>query len=416
MKITNARKYILILALIILSGEIGYNLGKYEVKLAWQNWRPQYSVINRQPPSQRDVDFELFWDVWDSLSKNYIDKSKLDPQQMVYGAITGMTKAVGDPYTVFLPPEENKAFKADLGDTKFEGIGAQLGAKDSSILIVAPLKGSPAESAGIKAGDVILKVGSEETIGWTVPEVVAKIRGPKGTKIVLTILRENETKPKDIEIIRDTIIVKSVEWSIKESEDCKGGEKNCKVVYLKLSRFGDEVGEWNRAIDEIRTQLSGSAGSSIKGLVFDLRNNPGGYLSGAVLVASEFLKEGTVVQQENAGGQKRPYVVEKPGKLTTIPMIVIINKGSASASEIVAGALKENNRAELLGEKSFGKGSIQEAEDVGQGAGLHITTAKWLLPSGKGVESGLVPDIEITASDDPTKDPQLQKAIETLVR
>lgn len=395
------RQFILILALLFFAGEIGYALGKNEVRLAWQNWKPQLSVINREPPSQRNVDFKLFWDVWEQLSKNYIDKNKLDPQRMVYGAIEGMTRSLGDPYTVFLPPEENKVFKEDLTGTKFSGIGAQLGLKGERIVIIAPLKGSPAESAGIKAGDLLLKVDGVETIGWTLPEAVAKIRGEKGSKVTLTIEREKEKKPLEITVVRDTIVVKSVEW-----------EKKGQIAYLKLSRFGDGMEEWDKVVSEIA-----SPKSSFRGLVLDLRNNPGGYLSGAVYFASEFLREGTVVQQEDASGVRRISKVERKGKLTDIPMVVLVNKGSASASEIMAIALKEKGRAKLVGEKTFGKGTVQEAQDLEGGAGLHVTTAKWLSPSGKSVEEGIDPDIVVAVDEkDQTKDPQLEKAIELLIK
>ncbi|MDP3998250.1 MAG: S41 family peptidase [bacterium] len=414
------RNFILIITLMLLAGEAGYVLGKREVSFAWKNWKPQLSIINREPPAYRNVNFELFWDVWDRLSQNYLDKSKLDQQKMVYGAIEGMTRSLGDPYTVFLPPKENEAFKEDLSGTKFGGIGAQLGLKGEKIVVVAPLKGSPAESAGVLAGDFLLKVNNEETSGWTLPEAVTKIRGEKGTKVVLTIEREKEAKPLEITVTRETILVKSVEWETKESAKCllrsrseanKVQSAKCeKVAYLKLSRFGDGTEDWEKAVSEIVTQKD-----QFQGLILDLRNNPGGYLSGAVYIASEFLKEGAVVQQENAAGTRKSLVVDRAGKLTDIPMVVIINKGSASASEIVALALKESGRVRLLGEKSFGKDLIQDAQELEGGAGLHITTAKWLSPSGKSAAGGIEPDIVVASDEnDQTKDPQLEKAIEIL--
>lgn len=403
------RNLVLILALLVFSGEVGYFLGKREVNLAWENWKPQLSIINREPPPTRNIDFQLFWNVWDNLSQSYLDKRKIDPQEMVYGAIKGMTRSLGDPYTIFLPPKENEAFKEDLTGAKFEGIGAQLGLKGERVVIIAPLKGSPAEKGGLRAGDIILQVGKEDTIGWTLPEAVAKIRGERGTKVNLTIEREKEKKPLDFSITRETIVVKSVEWEIKKIANCE--LSNCQIAYLKLSRFGDGMGEWERAVSEIQAQQG-----SLKGLVLDLRNNPGGYLTGAVYIASEFLKEGIVVQQESSSAGKRTYTVERSGKLTTIPMVVLVNKGSASASEIVAIALQEKERAKLLGEKTFGKGTIQEAQELGEGASLHVTTAKWLSPSGKNVDGvGIEPDTVVAfEEEDQTKDPQLEKAIEIL--
>jgi len=344
---------------------------------------------------------------------------------MVYGAIAGMVSSLGDPYTVFLPPDQNKEAKDDLSG-KFEGIGAQLGVKDKKIVVVAPLRGTPAEKAGLRPSDWIVKVDDKETAGWTLPEAVAKIRGPKGSRVKLTILHKDDTKPVDVSVARDTINVPSVEWEIKklkikdeklkiikeECEDCK------QVVYLKLSRFGDQTtAEWNKAVEEISSKFKVQS-SKLHGLVFDVRNNPGGYLSGSVFIASEFLKDGIIVIQESVSGGKQNYSVDRKGKLTDIPLVVLINKGSASASEIVAGALQVHGRAKLVGETTFGKGSIQEAQELAGGAGIHITTAKWLLPNGKWINgSGIDPDMKVENTEaNPDEDFQLEKAMEILVK
>lgn len=417
------RNFILIIAFSLLVGGIGYNLGIHEVAVSWKNFIPQVSVINLSPPvpPAGGIDFSLFWDVWGRLEKSFIDKKALDPQKMVWGAISGMVQSLGDPYTVFLTPTQQKETKEELGG-QFEGIGAQLGIKDKKIVVVAPLKGTPAEKAGIKAGDWIVKVDGKDTASWTLPEAVSKIRGPRGTKVVLTIVHEGEDlpaeastqagKPVEIAITRDTILVKSVEWS-REARSGFAGE----VAYLKLSRFGDQTSaEWERAVSEI---VSSYQKGEVKGLVLDLRNNPGGYLSGAVYIGGEFLPVGTlIVQQEQASGVRQTYSVDRQGKLFDIPMTILINKGSASASEIVAGALRDHNRAKLVGETSFGKGSIQEAQDLPGGAGLHITTAKWLLPKGEWINgTGIKPDFEVKMDEkDATADPQLEKAIELLLK
>lgn len=409
MPLTKIRNFIFILSFCLISGGIGYNLGKNEVNFTWNNFRPAVSVTNLNPPAASSVDFSLFWDVWQRLEKKYIDKKALNPQKMVWGAISGMVASLGDPYTVFLSPQQQKESQEDLGG-QFDGIGAQLGIKDKKIVVIAPLKETPAEKAGIKAGDWIFKIEGQETAGWTLPEAVSKIRGPKGTKVTLAIVHEGEEKPQDLAITRETILVKSVEWEKKAGQ---GGQ----IAHLKLSRFGDQTNaEWAKMINEI---LASYEKKEIKGLVLDLRNNPGGYLTGAVFVSSEFLPVGSlVVQQEEAGGAKQNYQVERTGKLLNIPMVVLINKGSASASEIVAGALQDYNRAKIVGETSFGKGTVQEAQDLETGAGLHITTGKWLLPKGGWLNgSGIKPDIEVAMDEkNPDQDAQLKKAIELLLK
>jgi carboxyl-terminal processing protease len=434
MSLKTLRNISLGLSLLIFTFGVGYSVGVRGIgtNLVF----PTAEVTGKAAPKVSSVNFSLFWDVWDRLFRLYLDKKALDAQKMVYGAISGMVVSLGDPYTVFLPPDQNKEAKDDLGG-KFEGIGAQLGIKDKKIVVVAPLKESPAAAAGLRPGDWIIKVDDKETLNWTIYEAVSKIRGPKGSKVSLSIMHKNASKSAEITVVRDEIKVASVEWeeknvqcnnaTMQQCKEIKEGCANCeKIVYLKLTRFGDQTSdEWNKAVGEINQVIgqssnlpAGKAGQAIKGLVFDLRNNPGGYLSGSVFIASEFLADGTVVIQESAGGVSQKFTVNRKGKLLSIPMVVLINKGSASASEIVAGALKERNRAKLVGETTFGKGSIQEAQDLSGGAGIHITTAKWLLPSGKWINgSGVEPDVAV-ANDEakPEEDLQLEKAIEVLVK
>lgn len=418
MSLKTVRNLILGLALLLLVFGGGYKLGQRQTAFSWQNFKPQLSLSNTLTPvSFARIDFSLFWDVWNRLEKSYIDKKALDPQKMVYGAISGMVSSLDDPYTVFLNPTQQKETKEDLGGS-FEGIGAQLGIKEKKILVVAPLKDTPAEKAGIKAGDWIVEVDGKQTLNWTLPETVSKIRGPKGTKVKLTILHENETKPTEAEIVRNTILVKSVEW--KTQQCSKATRQQCAVAYLKLSQFGDQTNsEWDKAVGEINSAYQKN---EVKGVVLDLRNNPGGYLSGAVYLVGEFLPPGTlVVQQEEAGGLRKPYNVERNALLPKIPLVVLINKGSASASEIVAGALRDHKRAKLIGETSFGKGSVQDAQELSAGAGLHVTIAKWLLPKGDWINgTGIKPDFEVklespSADGEATQDAQLGKAIELLV-
>jgi len=418
------RKYVIFIALFILAGGIGYNLGEKKASIGIGPDRR--IILNQESPKDTNVDFSLFWDVWSRLFRYYIDAATLDTQKLVWGAITGMVSSAGDPYTVFLPPKENKEFKEDLGG-EFEGIGAQLGMKDNRVIVIAPLKGTPAEKAGIKPGDYILKVNDEDTVGWTVPQAVTKIRGPRGTSVNLNILHENSQKPLDLTIMRDTILVPSVEMWVKkvgEIEEIGGLEETekldqaKKVAYLRLSRFGDHTNQdWDKAVGEILTIQSNNG--SLAGLVFDLRNNPGGYLEGSVFIASEFIKNGIIVSQKNSDNTKQDYSVDKRGKLLDIPLVVLVNKGSASAAEIVAGALRDYKRATIVGETTFGKGSVQTPFDLTQGAGLHITTGKWLLPKGETIAKvGVKPDVEVKLDDatTATTDGQLAKAIELLLK
>lgn len=394
-----------VVLMIVLSFLLGWQLGHRDVQVKWATYKPTVSIINKEPPAKINIDFKLFWDTWDLLSQSYLDKKAIDPSKLFYGAISGMVSALGDPYTVFLPPQQQKFSREELNGS-FEGVGIQLGFnKDKRLVVIAPLDGTPAKKAGVKPQDMIVKIDDKDTTNMTLPEAVSLIRGPKGTKISLTLFTEGDSDTKSIELIRDTILVKSVEVSYKDTSSGK------KVAVVKLSRFGERTkDEWNEAVSNLLSENS-------QALILDLRNNPGGFLDGAVFIASEFLEGGDVVLQENSEGERVSFKVTRLGKLIQIPMNVLINKGSASASEIVAGALQDRKRAQLIGEKSFGKGTIQEAEDLPEGTGIHITVAKWLTPNGRWVNDtqGFEPDVKIEADkEDSTKDPQLDKAVEIL--
>ncbi|MBI2599733.1 S41 family peptidase [Candidatus Daviesbacteria bacterium] len=394
-----------LLLVAILTFLLGWQLGHRDVQLRWENFRPTVSVVSRDVPQNVNIDFKLFWDTWDLLSKHYIDKTALDTKKLFYGAISGMVAAVGDPYTVFLPPDQQKSSQEELSGS-FEGVGIQLGFnKEKRLVVIAPLEGTPAKEAGIKPQDMIVKIDDKDTTGMSLPEAVKLIRGPKGSKVNLTIFREGDSDTKSYTLTRDTIIVKSVEVSFTNTKNNKN------VAVIKLSRFGEKTNdEWIQAISQITDK-------NPSGVILDVRNNPGGFLESAVFIGSEFLEGGDVVLQENNQGQRAPYKVNRSGKLTKLPLQVLINKGSASASEIVAGALQDRRRATLIGEKSFGKGTIQEAQDLAEGTGIHITVAKWLTPNGRWVNDtqGLEPDVKMEMDkNDETKDPQLEKALELL--
>jgi len=420
MKLTlkQIRKVIIGLILLVLVGGIGYKLGEQKARLETVSSFPLVRV-ERTLPAEKEgkVDFSLFWEVWDKLEISYLERKNIDYKKMVYGAISGMVASLGDPYTVFLPPTENNDAKSDLrGD--FEGVGIQIDYnKDQKISVVAPLAGTPAEAAGLKAGDMILKIVDEaqkidrDTTGISLPEAVKLIRGPKGSKVKLTIQREGIEKPFEVVLKRETIVVKSVEVKFDE----KNGKK---IAILKLSRFGERTDqEWEEAVDLINAKCNPPAGGAkCAGVILDLRNNPGGFLQGSVFIGSEFLVKGVIVQQDKGTDGKEIYEVNRSGKLLKEDLVVLVNGGSASASEIVAGALQETKRARLVGEKTFGKGTVQEAEDLPGGAGLHVTVARWLLPSGKSIDKeGVKPDVEVKNDEaNLAEDLQLQKAIELL--
>ncbi len=420
---TKIRSFIIIAAIFLLGSGIGYKLGERRAgDLLPILTKPLKNI--EQPVGQQYVDFSLFWDVWSRIQRYYIDAAHIDTQKMLWGAISGAVNSLDDPYTVFLPPKENQEFKEDLGGS-FEGIGAQLGQEDGKLIIVAPLKGTPAERAGLKPFDWILKVNDEETTNWTINQAVSKIRGPKGTGVKLMILHEKSQTPQELTIVRDGIIVPSVEAWVKPANtiaEIAGTTSSAKlrsegVAYIKLSRFGDRTNEeWMKAVADIAASFKSGV---VKGMVFDLRNNPGGYLDGSVFIASEFLKSGLVVTQVNSDGTKQEYHVDRQGSLFDIPLVVLINKGSASASEIVAGALKDYRRGTIVGETSFGKGSVQSPQELAEGSSIHITTGKWLLPKGDWInKKGITPDITVSLNGgtEASSDAQLAKALELLLK
>ena len=410
----------LLVALFIIAGSFGAGF-YFGLNTPAEN--KILNVLHKDQPIQlrEQVDFSLFWTVWQKLQNSYYDKKVIDPQKLLNGAITGMVQSLGDPYTVFLPPTQNADFKEGMAG-QFQGIGAELGVKEKQIIVVAPLDGMPAQKMGVKSEDAVLKVDGKPTEGWTLAQAVEKIRGPKGTSVVLTVLHKDEQKPVDLKITRDTITVKSVVGWVKKVKDIERIKKDKlsrdqEIIYIRLSQFGDNTNqEWLTIVNKL--SLDTSKNKNVKGLILDLRNNPGGYLTDATFIASEFIKSGTVVIQDRGNNNRNVFSISRKGLFLDIPLIVLINKGSASASEIVAGALRDHNRAKLIGDTSFGKGTIQQAEDLGNGAGLHVTIAKWLTPNETWVHGkGLTPDISVSLdAKDQTRDSQLEKAVEELVK
>lgn len=393
-----------LVVIIVLSFLLGWQIGHRDYSLKWKNYKPDIKVTNQQPPAgTTDIDFKLFWDTWNLVSSKYIDKKAIDPQKMYYGAIQGMVAAIGDPYTVFLPPQSQKTAKEQLGG-EFDGVGMQLGYnKDKRLVVIAPLKNTPADKSGVRAGDLILQIDGKDTTNMSLPEAVGLIRGVKGTAVTLLTFRENDGSPQELKLTRDTIVVKSVQFEEKTTVSGK------KVAYIQISTFGEKTQvEWDEAV-------SSALASAPQGLIIDVRNNPGGFLNAAVYIASDILDGGNVVLQEDYLGNRQELSVVKVGKLLKTPLVMLINKGSASASEILSGAVQDRKRGLLVGDQSFGKGTIQTTEDLSGGTGIHITTAKWLTPDGRWIHNiGLTPDYKVDIGTEPAKDPQLEKALELL--
>lgn len=377
-------------------------------------------IINAAPQISADreeVDFSEFWHAWNIAERKYVNIDKVKRRDMVYGAISGMVKALGDPYSVFFNPEESKIFKSAI-EGAFEGVGMEIGIRKEILTVVAPLKGSPAERSGIRAGDKILKIDDKITPDLTVEEAVRLIRGPKGTKVKLTIARNGDEESRVIEIERDVIKIPTINTETKELVAQKGGEKKEEdlgdIFVIRLYNFSENSpSNFRNALREMIEKKRGK-------LIIDLRNNPGGFLEAAVDIASWFLPQGDVVVTENYGGREENKTHRSKGYniFKNLPMVVLVNQGSASASEILAGALKDHGKAKLIGEKTFGKGSVQEFLPLTADTSIKITVAKWLTPNGYSIsEGGLAPDIEIKpAKEDISagRDPVMEKAIEVL--
>jgi carboxyl-terminal processing protease len=413
MNFSYVRKVILGVIAVGIIFAAGYVLGSNGFKLETASF-PKIKISREVPQDKRDVDFSLFWRVWDTLNTSYYDKSKISPQKMVYGAISGMVASLGDPYTAFLPPEENKVIEEDLSGS-FEGVGIQIGYKGKNLAVIAPLPGSPAYEAGVKAGDLIIEIKDEEkkidvgTNGMTLTDAVKLIRGKAGTKIILFLLREGVNEPIKTEITRKNIDVPSVILSFIDTNGIVS--ENGTIAHIKLLKFGaDTMAEWTKIVNEVVGR------KGVKSIVLDLRNNPGGYMQGAVDIAGEFVKTGSVVVIEDKGGiNKQEYKTSKIGAFNDYKLVILVNGGSASASEILSGALREIKGVKLVGDLTFGKGTIQEPLQLEQGSGLHITIAKWLTPKGVWVnEKGLEPDVKIEDKVDTQVDEQLLEAIKVL--
>ncbi len=388
-----------LLGIILFAFYAGYQKGQSESAMTETPVTLNQAVFtNTQDGGDKSIDFSLFWKVWNLLKEKYVAHDQLDAKKLFYGAIDGMLAATGDPYTTFFDPEENKEFKEDM-DQAFDGIGAEMQMKDSILTVVAPLEDSPAQKAGILAGDKILKINDESTENMTITAAVDKIRGPRGTEVRLTILHPDENGLQEVVVQRDVIRVKSVLLEIRDG-----------IAIVHVTQFGAETSdEFKKAAEDIRRQ-------TVRGIILDVRNNPGGFLDAAVDLAGYFLpSKSVVVLEEDAEKQRKELRTRGNNSFGSLPIVVLTNKGSASASEILAAALRENRKdVILIGETSYGKGSVQEVVPVSSTTSVKITVAHWLTPKGNQINGvGIKPDEEVKLGREDfeaDRDPQFDRA------
>lgn len=405
--------------LLVIGGAffLGYQQGERHIPAELK----VIELQNKDTGKPEPVDFSPFWQAWNVINEKFVTTAtSTTVQEKVYGAIEGLAKSLGDSYTVFFPPEESKAFETEISG-KFEGVGMELGIKDNILSVVAPLKDTPAFRAGIKSGDKIIKINDTLASDMAVEAAVKLIRGPRGTEVRLTIGREGRTEPLEIKIVRDVINIPTIDTEIKQvvANDGSNSESNNPwvngIYVIKLYNFSAN------SSNLFREALRNFIESGTHKLILDLRGNPGGYLEAAVDMASWFLPAGKVVVSEEYAKGTEPTIHRSRGYNIfneSLKMVILINEGSASASEILAGALREQGIAKLVGAKTFGKGSVQELVKITPDTSLKITIARWLTPLGHSIsEEGLTPDylIKLTTKDAETKrDPQMDKAVEIL--
>ncbi len=398
-------KIILIIIGLSLGWGVAVGVGAYAGNELNDDPSKIKEIYNHSEEKPERVDFSTFWQVWQIMENKHVDSAETEKlpsaEERVWGAIQGMINAYGDPYSVFMPPEDRKQFDENISG-EFGGVGMEIGMEDGVLTVISPLANTPAEKAGIKAGDKIIKVNEETTENMTVEDAVKKIRGEKGTSVNLTIIR-GSGEEKEFKVTREKITVPTLETEIKDG-----------IFIIRLFTFSEP------STDLFRKALRGFAQSEAEDLIIDLRGNPGGFLRAAVDMTSWFLPAGEVVVREVRADESgktfrsRGYDLIKDD----INVAVLVNRGSASGSEILAGALQDHNRATLIGEQTFGKGSVQEVTPIDSNSSLKITVARWLTPKGTSIsDNGLTPDIEVKMSQDELaqgEDPQLKKAIKYL--
>ena len=355
----------------------------------------------RKKTQPKDVDLSSLWETWNTLEANFLNQEKFKTKEQIHGIIKGLVDSLDDPYTIYMTPDENREFEESIAG-EFEGIGAEIAVKNDQLTIVTPLKGSPAEQAGLMPGDIIYKVDGEPTLGFSAFEAAMKIRGPKGEKVELEIVRKDEPKPLEITIVRDKITIKSLEWEMKDG-----------IAYIEIAQFGTEV------LREFRESVPDILLENPAGIIIDLRNNGGGLLDATVEIADEFFDNKIIVKTKGRKlANSEEFTSDEGGSFINVPLGVLINRGSASASEIFAGAVSDNDRGVIVGEKSFGKGSVQNVIPLSDGGSLKVTIAEWITPAGNSIhDAGIVPDEEVVRTKEDYEnedDPALDRILEIL--
>jgi carboxyl-terminal processing protease len=373
--------FIILVFAAVLVQNSGTSIGSNLIDLITRERKPE--IVEYTQPVELPDDFKVLVEAWNMVNDTYVDPDKLDNEKLSQGAVKGLIEALDDPYSSYVDPEmyklEMSAFRG-----KYQGIGAYVGVKDDLPTIITPLEGSPAEEAGIKAGDKILEVDGKSTEGKSLNEVVLWIQGPEGTSVRLQILSEDDVEPREVVIVRKEIMLVSVYSEVKED-----------IAYIRISTLLQTTG------NDLRSALREVLNDNVEGIVLDLRNNPGGLLTSAVDVSSQFLNDGVVVNVIDNEGQNSALSAIRGGLATDIPMIVLVNGNSASGAEVIAGALQDYGRAKLAGSKTYGKGSVQTVRTLEDGSALHITTAHWFTPLGNPINGkGLIPDFELELEDD----------------
>lgn len=389
---------IVILFLIGVGGSytFGFSQGKAEGRRI-----PLVGVFNIDLAQPDGVDFSLFWEAWLTVQEKFARSDEVEYKELVQGAISGMIDSLDDPYSVFLTKQDTDTFLDDLSGF-FEGVGMEIGIRDDELTVIAPLEGTPAKRAGIRSGDKVLKIDDTFTNDLRLDEAVSLIRGPKGSTVLLTILREGEDSVLEISVERGVIEIPTLTLEFREDN----------IAYIKLSQFSEKARvDFQKAAKEI---LSSDADK----IVLDLRDNPGGFLEVAVDIAGWFVERGStiVIEDFREAEQQKLYTARGNAQLSSYALVILVNEGSASASEILAGALRDLKQVQLVGMKSFGKGSVQELVRLSDDSSLKITVANWLTPNGDLIQDmGLEVDVEVelTSEDiDAEQDPQLDKALE----